>query len=55
MTLNAGDNVNWSAAVVQASAYRLVPITHPIGPWAILAFCSQGLMRVDVETRLATR
>jgi hypothetical protein len=33
---------------VQASGYRLVPITHPIGPWAILAVCSQGLLLVGV-------
>jgi hypothetical protein len=48
LALNVEDDVSRSAAVVQASGYRLVPITHPIGPWAILAVCSQGLLLVGV-------
>lgn len=37
-----------SAAVIQAAGYQLIPITRPIGPWAILAVCGHGLLLVSV-------
>lgn len=50
MRLELGDEdlVTRSAAVIQAGGYQLVPITRPIGPWAILAVSGQGLLLVSV-------
>lgn len=42
------DAVARSAAIVQAIGYRLIPLLHPIGPWQILATCTQGLLLVSV-------
>lgn len=33
-----------SAAVLQAAGYRMIPLAHPVGPWALLGTCSQGLI-----------
>lgn len=36
-----------SAAIIQASGYYLLP-ARPIGPWSIVAVCSQGFLLVSV-------
>jgi hypothetical protein len=33
---------------VQAAGYQLVPLRHSIGPWGLLATCSQGLLLVAI-------
>jgi hypothetical protein len=48
LELNAEDDVTRSAAVIQAAGYQLVPLSRPIGPWAILAVSGHGLLLVSV-------
>jgi hypothetical protein len=48
LELNAEDDVTRSAAVIQAASYQLVPLSRPIGPWAILAVSGHGLLLVSV-------
>jgi hypothetical protein len=48
LELNEDDLVARSAAVIQAGGYQIVPISRPIGPWAILGVCGQGLLLVSV-------
>ena len=48
LALNAEDDLARSAAIVQAAGYQLVPISRPIGPWAILAVSGHGLLLVSV-------
>ena len=48
LALNAEDDVTRSAAVIQAAGYHLVPLSRPIGPWAILAVSGYGLLLVSV-------
>jgi hypothetical protein len=48
--IEVGDDelVTRSAAVIQAAGYQLVPLSRPIGPWALLATCGHGLLLVSV-------
>ncbi len=48
LELNEEDLVARSAAIIQAGGYQCVPISRPIGPWAILAVCGSGLLLVSV-------
>jgi hypothetical protein len=48
LELNAEDDVTRSAAVIQAAGYQLVPLSRPIGPWAILAVSGHALLLVSV-------
>ena len=48
LALNETDLVERSAAVVQASGYRCLPLSQPIGPWSIAAVCGQGFLLVSV-------
>jgi hypothetical protein len=48
LALNTEADVARSAALVQAAGYVLVPLSRPIGPWAILAVSGHGLLLVSV-------
>jgi hypothetical protein len=48
IAVNVEEDVARSAAIVQAAGYRLIPLAHAIGPWAILGACSQGLLLVAI-------
>jgi hypothetical protein len=44
LALNEEDLTAKSAAVLQAAGYRMIPLAHAIGPWALLGTCTQGLV-----------
>jgi hypothetical protein len=48
LELGQDEDVARSAAIIQAAGYRLVPLAHSIGPWALLGVCSQGLLLLSI-------